>query len=163
MTQALLIGTICAGLYGLFLFFRGLIRLHKLEERKMFFSCIALFLLGCLLLGASLFLKLEALNIWIVLPVLIIFFLLLSAGYFLEAYLKGERRRRMDGMQKVIPARPKNWLRDSLVFLSLGLVLWLVGVFLGYGSNETVEVCVLCVSLFLLGKAFTSLWKYRGF
>ncbi|MDO4733276.1 MAG: hypothetical protein Q4B50_07180 [Bacillota bacterium] len=163
MTQALLIGAFSAGIYGLFLFIRGLIRLKKINETKMFFCCLALFLLGCLFLGGGLLIKLEALNIWIVFPMLVILFFLLSAGYFLEAYLKGELRRRMDGLAKTIPARPKNWLRNLLLFLIPGLLIWIFGCFIGFGEHVSLETVFLCLSLFLVGRALAWLWKYRGF
>ncbi len=163
MVQAIILGVACCGLYGLFLFVRGLVRLVKLGEMKMFGWTLGLFLLGGLLVAAGLLTKEENMNIWIALPVVIIAVLLLCAGYFLESYLRAEQRRRTDGKGKTFPARPKHWLRTCLLLLGAGLALWLGGLLWGYGGNGTVQTILLCACMFLLARSLTALWKYRGF
>lgn len=163
MVPALIIGISGVCLYGLFLLVRGLFRLAQLHEWKMFYWTLGLFFFGCVLVGAGFLVKVDNLNIWIALPVFVIAFVLISAGYFLESFLREERRRRIDGLGRVFPVRPKNWLRNNLLLLILALILWIVGAFVGYGGNETVDTCLLCLCMFLLAKSLVSFWKYRGF
>lgn len=168
MMNALICGAVCGALYGLFLFIRGLFRLKKTGEHKMFGWCLGLFCLGLLILGLGLLIKLEAINSWIALPILLVLFMMFSAGYFLESYLRHEKRRRADGLDKIIPARPKHWLRNNLILLVVALIIWAVGAFIGFsfiglGDNKTFEISLLCICMFLVARALSSLWKYRGF
>lgn len=163
MTQALLLGVLCAGIYGLFLFIRGLARLWAQGQKKMFAFCLSAYGLGCLALLACLFVKLEDLDIWILLPAMLLIFLLFSAGYFLESYLRELQRLKKQGLQRQTPQRKKYSLLIDLLMLFTALLIWCLGFFVGYDSNQTVEIILLCICMFLLARSVTSLWKYRGF
>lgn len=163
MVPALVIGMLCVFLYGLFLFIRGLFRLAKMQELKMLYWILGAFGFGAILVGAGFLIKVSSVNIWIALPLVVIAFILISAGYFLESFLRAEQRRRVDGLAKVIPVRPKNWLRNNLFLLVLGMILWAIGAFVGYGESETVNTCLLCLCMFLFARSIVSFWKYRGF
>ena len=105
MTQVLLLGGICVAAYGVFLTIRGLIRVYREKEMKMFWSALAFFVAAPLLLFVILLLV-KNYNLWTVLPVLVLGMGWISMGYLFESYLRKEKARKADGIKKILP-KPK--------------------------------------------------------
>lgn len=160
--QAIIVGIVCLFLYGSFLCIRGMVRMYKEREIKLLLWTAAFFVLAPLLAWGALSLAEDNMNIWFALPILLFGITWLCIGYFVEAYLRKEKRRQLDGLKKVIPARPPNHLRNNLVLLAIAVAIWIYGATAGI-ANATVETCALCICMFLFARAVSSLWRYRGF
>lgn len=161
MTQVLLLGGICVAAYGVFLTIRGLIRVYREKEMKMFWSALAFFVAAPLLLFVILLLV-KNYNLWTVLPVLVLGMGWISMGYLFESYLRKEKARKADGIKKILPKPKPGQIRKDLILLSVALVLWVLGI-LGIFTNGTVETVAVCICFFLFASSISDLWKYRGF
>ena len=161
MTQVLLIGGICVAVYSVFLMIRGLIRVYREKEMKMFWSALIFFLAAPLLLLAILLL-IKSYNLWTVLPVLVLGFGWLFAGYLFESYLRKEKARKADGLKKTLPKPQPGQIRKDLILLAVAVLIWVLGV-LGVFTNGTLETVAVCVCFFLFASSISDLWKYRGF
>lgn len=162
MLQAIALGLFFATLYGLFLFIRGMIRLHKEGEKKLFLCAALFFVVAPLIVCLVAFMPEEQLNIWFALPAVLLGLIWISTGYFLESYLRKQKQMALEGRKRPILARPPHWLRNSMLCLASGAALWAFGALIGI-KNATVETCALCVSCFLLMFGLSRLWRYRGF
>jgi|GEM_PF-2081023 len=162
LLQAILVGLAALTVYGLFLLLRGMIRLHQEGENKLLAWVAAFFVIAPSLVALVGNIPQERLNIWIVIPTLLLALGWISSGYFVESYLRREKQRNLEGKKRELPARPPHWLRDNLLLIGGGAALWLVGVFVGI-SNAVLETSALCVSVFLLLRGGSRLWRYRGF
>lgn len=164
MRQALIAGVIAVGIYGVFLMVRGLIQLGRYKQKKMLFWSLGVYIGIGALFALSLTIKYEDLNLWLVLPALVLGVLWLCLGYFMESYLRRERPRLQAGQPAVIAKRPPHVLRNNLIILLLALLMWVYGAVIGnFGGNDAVEKVLLCICLFLLARSCAKLWKYRGF
>ncbi len=161
MTQVLLLGGICVAAYGVFLTIRGLIRVYREKEMKMFWSALAFFVAAPLLLFVILLLV-KNYNLWTVLPVLVLGMGWISMGYLFESYLRKEKARKADGIKKILPKPKPGQIRKDLILLGVALVLWVLGI-LGIFTNGTVETVAVCICFFLFASSISDLWKYRGF
>lgn len=162
MGQAILLGTICVTIYGLFLCIRGMIRLYKEKEMKML-TCVGVYLLAApLAVWGILSMDVSKASIWIIVPGLILVFVWICMGYFLEAYLRKEKRRKEDGEKKIIPVPSKGVIRKNLILMGISLIIWVYGAFVGI-NNATLETCAVCVVSFLFARSLAALWRYRGF
>ena len=161
MTQVLLLGGICVAAYGVFLTIRGLIRVYREKEMKMFWSALAFFVAAPLLLFVILLLV-KNYNLWTVLPVLVLGMGWISMGYLFESYLRKEKARKADGIKKILPKPKPGQIRKDLIMLAVALILWVLGI-LGVFTNGTVETVAVCVCFFLFASSISDLWKYRGF
>ena len=161
MTQVLLLGGICVAAYGVFLTIRGLIRVYREKEMKMFWSALAFFVAAPLLLFVILLLV-KNYNLWTVLPVLVLGMGWISMGYLFESYLRKEKARNADGIKKILPKPKPGQIRKDLILLGVALVLWVLGI-LGVFTNGTVETVAVCICFFLFASSISDLWKYRGF
>ncbi len=161
MTQVLLLGGICVAAYGVFLTIRGLIRVYREKEMKMFWSALAFFVAAPLLLFVILLLV-KNYNLWTVLPVLVLGMGWISMGYLFESYLRKEKARKADGIKKILPKPKPGQIRKDLILLGVALVLWVLGI-LGVFTNGTVETVAVCICFFLFASSISDLWKYRGF
>lgn len=161
MTQVLLLGGICVAAYGVFLTIRGLIRVYREKEMKMFWSALGFFVAAPLLLFVILLLV-KNYNLWTVLPVLVLGMGWISMGYLFESYLRKEKARKADGIKKILPKPKPGQIRKDLILLAVALVLWVLGI-LGIFTNGTVETVAVCICFFLFASSISDLWKYRGF
>ena len=162
MLQAILIGLAAVAAYGLFLLIRGMIRLYKEGEIKLLAWVAAFFVIAPLVVVLVGRVPEEKLNIWIVIPAVLLGLAWICVGYVLESYLRREKQQRLEGKKREIPARPAHWLRDNLLMIGGGAAVWLVGVLVEI-KNTTLETCALCVCVFLLLRGGSRLWRYRGF
>ncbi len=162
MIQALAIGAACTAAYGMFLMVRGLVRLWRNGEKKMFGWLLVFFLGLPALIVAGILLPQEK-NVWITLPVVLLIICWVCAGYFLESYLRREQRRRLEGGSRIRPARPPHWRRNNLGLLIIALCVWAFGAFVGYGRLVTLNFALLCASLFVCCRSVLMLWRYRNF
>lgn len=161
MTQVLLLGGICVAAYGVFLTIRGLIRVYREKEMKMFWSVLGFFVAAPLLLFVILLLV-KNYNLWTVLPVLVLGLGWISMGYLFESYLRKEKARKADGIKKILPKPKPGQIRKDLILLAVALILWVLGIFCVF-TNGTVETVAVCVCFFLFASSISDLWKYRGF
>lgn len=161
MTQVLLLGGICVAAYGVFLTIRGLIRVYREKEMKMFWSALAFFVAAPLLLFVILLLV-KNYNLWTVLPVLVLGMGWISMGYLFESYLRKEKARKADGIKKILPKPKPGQIRKDLILLGVALILWILGM-VGVFTNGTVETVAVCICFFLFASSISDLWKYRGF
>ena len=161
MTQVLLLGGICVAAYGVFLTIRGLIRVYREKEMKMFWSALAFFVSAPLRLCVILLLV-KNYNLWTVLPVLVLGMGWISMGYLFESYLRKEKARKADGIKKILPKPKPGQILKDLILLGVALVLWVLGI-LGVFTNGTVETVAVCICFFLFASSISDLWKYRGF
>ena len=104
MTQVLLLGGICVTAYGVFLTIRGLIRVYRDKEMKMFWSVLGFFVAAPLLLFVILLLV-KNYNLWTVLPVLVLGLGWISMGYLFESYLRKERPVKLTASKRSCPNR----------------------------------------------------------
>ena len=161
MTQVLLLGGICVTAYGVFLTIRGLIRVYRDKEMKMFWSVLGFFVAAPLLLFVILLLV-KNYNLWTVLPVLVLGLGWISMGYLFESYLRKEKARKADGIKKILPKPKPGQIRKDLILLAVALILWVLGI-TGVFTNGTVETVAVCICFFLFASSISDLWKYRGF
>lgn len=161
MTQFLIVGGVCVALYGVFLMIRGMIRVFREKEMKMFWSALIFFLAAPALL-LVIILLVKNYNLWTVLPVLVLGLSWIAMGYFFESYLRKEKARKADGLKKVIPKAKPGQIRKDLILLAVAVILWVAGV-LGVFTNGTLETVAVCACFFLLASSISDLWKYRGF
>ena len=148
---------------GLFLNIRGMVRLLLNDEKKLFVWSLGFFLgVPTLLTGLYFLLRSNHMSMWIYFPMLALFIIWSCEGFFLEAYLRKEIQRKLDGIKRVPPAPPKNNTLKNGALIVFSLAIWYVGVFVGI-ENPTLETCALCICVFLLVRAISSLWRYRGF
>lgn len=161
MTQVLLLGGICVAVYGVFLMIRGMIRVYREREMKMFWSALSFFL-GAPLLLFVIILLVKSYDLWTVLPILVLGLGWISMGYVLESYLRKEQARKTDGMKKVLPKPKPGQIRKDLILLAAALIIWVLGL-IGVFSNGTVETVAVCICFFLFASSISDLWKYRGF
>ena len=162
MAQALICGCICVAAYSIFLMIRGMVRLYKLKEMKLFWSAL-IFFIGDPLLLLGVFLLIRQYNIWTVLPALVLAVAWVFMGYALEIFLRKERERKANGMKRIIPRAKPGQLRKDLLLLAVALVLWALGASGIFGAHGVLETCAVCVCFFLLASSVSDLWKYRGF
>ena len=156
-----MLGGICVTAYGVFLTIRGLIRVYRDKEMKMFWSALGFFVAAPLLLFVILLLV-KNYNLWTVLPVLVLGLGWISMGYLFESYLRKEKARKADGIKKILPKPKPGQIRKDLILLAVALILWVLGI-LGVFTNGTVETVAVCVCFFLFASSISDLWKYRGF
>lgn len=161
MTQVVLLGGICVTIYGVFLMIRGMIRLYRDKEMKMFRSAL-IFFLGAPLLLLAIVLLIKSYNLWTALPVLVLGLGWISMGYLLESYLRKEKARKADGMKRILPKAKPGQLRKDLILLAVAIIIWVLGV-VGVFTNGTVETVAVCICFFLFASSISDLWKYRGF
>lgn len=162
MVQAVIVASVCMGIYSVFLTIRGLIRLHKEKEHKMLVCVLAFFLLAPAFFLLALNYGDGRWTIWLAMPALLLGIAWLCMGFFLESYLRREKQRKLDGMKRVIPKAPPHAIRNNLLLAALSIAIWCFGAFVGI-SNATAETCALCICVFLLARSVGALWKYRGF
>lgn len=159
--QALAVGFAVMVVYGLFLLIKAMRRLYREGEKKLVFCAIIFMVVAPCLVWLSGLIPEERTNLWTALPTLLLFLLWVCAGYFLESYRKQKEKLRDMGLDQRTQAPANMLLRNTLV-LAAGLAIWLYGAFVGIG-DRTVEICLLCVSLFLLASSIGTFWKYRKF
>lgn len=145
--------------YGLFLTVRALLQLYRAGEHKLVWYAVAFVLGTPLLLWLSALIPEERISIWTALPTILLFFVWICFGYFLESFRKNRAKEIEMGIYK--QKKPGNQRRNLLVCLA-GLVIWFVGAFVQI-PNRTLEICLLCVSVFLLASGIGSLWRNRSF
>ena len=165
MIQVLTLSCFAMAVYSAFLMIRGMVRLFKDREMKMFWSVLLAFVLLPALVGVVLLvIPVVGYNSWIAIPALIFIIVWICIGYVLEVYMRKELQRKMDGQMKIIPARPPHWLRNNLLILLVCSAVWIYGICGGYFfNNETFESIIMCLCLFFFGRSCMLLWKYRGF
>ena len=160
--QPIVIGVVCFSLYGAFLCIRSIFRMYKDKDKKLMLWTLGGFAITPFLLWGALQLSESNMNIWFAIPILLLGVGWLSLGYFVEVYLRKEKQRKLDGIKRVVPVRPENHLRHNLILLAISIVVWIYGAVIGI-NNATVETFALCISMFLLARSVSSLWRYRGF
>jgi len=168
MTHAVLLAGFVMCIYGSFLVIRGLIRLYKSREMKMFWSVLLMFVIPPVLIviaGYYIFFGdiSKFPDAWVIAPVIMLIIFWMCIGYFLETYMKKEMRRKLDGQAKFIPVRPKNCIRNNLLTVGACVIVWIYGMCGGPFFNSSFETVVMCVCMFFFGQGCVRLWKYRGF
>jgi len=160
-----LIAACCVMALGLFLNVRGIIRLIKSGEKKLSYWAIGFFLVMpvviVLLYQLLIHGRVEE-AIWVYFPLMISFVVWACEGFFVEAYLKKEMQRKMDGIKKVIPTAPKNHVTKNVILLVVSIAIWIFGVVVGF-PNPTLSTCALCICIYLFVRAIAAFWRYRGF
>lgn len=162
MLQALIIGLAAVSLYGLFLFIRGMVRLYKDGQKKLLLCAVIFFVIAPLLVVAAGRVPQSRMSVWIAIPAVLLALIWALTGYFLEGYLRNEKKRRLEGRKRMIPPRPAHWPRNDILTLAGGVAIWLAGVFIKL-NNPTIDTCALCISVFLIIRGASHLWRYRGF
>ena len=162
MQYAVMAGVAAASVYGIFLYVRGMVRLRMECENILFWCAFGFFPLVPLITWRAAVLPREHMTIFIALPTVVLVIMWIVTGYLIDSYLKKEKKRKLEGYPKVLPARPLNWLRDNLIFIAVGIVIWCAGQFL-HIKDAAVETIMLCGCIFCVIRAVASLWRYRGF
>lgn len=164
MLQALIIGIAGLSAVGIFLAVRGIVRLFLEKETKLATLAIIFFVAVPLIFVLGLLLAESVLEeVWVFLPLILLLVVWVCFGFFLEAYLRKEKQRKLSNEKRVIPERPAHWLRNNLLIIAAGIMIWLFGAFVGFGQMKIVETCAICVALFLVVRGCAALWRYRGF
>lgn len=160
----ILIAACCVFAVGLFLNVRGMIRLLKNQEKKLFFWALGFFIVApvLIILLYNLFSDGVVEPIWVYFPLLIFFVAWACEGFFIQAYLKKEMQRKLDGAKKIVPIRPKHHIAKNSALIATSVGIWVVGVFVGFPSS-ILSTCALCICVYLFIRAVASLWRYRGF
>ena len=162
MLPILIVSGVCVTMYGMFLMIRGLVRVYKLKDMKMFYSALAFLILDPLLLTLFILLV-KQYDLWLFLPVLILAGSWICMGYFFESWLRKDRERRANGLKRVLPQPKPGQIRKDLILLAVALLLWVAGACGLLSFNPTLETCGVCICFFLLASSAADLWKYRGF
>lgn len=160
----LLAGLSIITLVSCFLAIRGLIRLYQAQQRKLAISSTIIFIILPLIIVAAIYQADNIVaNIWLLLPLIVLFAFWVGFGYWLAYYMQQVKRQQLAGLEQVIPPRPAHHWRNNLLPLGAGIAIWVAGNFLPLRRLPILEVALLCLVLFLTVGACLRLWKYRGF
>lgn len=162
MVYAVLLAFCCLAIFGAYLTIRSLIRLYKDGQKRMFRWVLGFFLVLPTALFITLSLWQGQWTIWVALPIVLIGLTWMCEGYFVESFLRQEKQMALEGRKRVVPTPPPGARRKQFILLGVAIIIWCYGMFIGI-ANPTVETCALCLSIFLLGRALATLWRYRGF